>query len=281
MSSTLQEAADSRLRDAARVGSRVLVLAALARGGRPSESCAAHAACKSSNAEILRELRWAGGLDPNYLDEQGDAAIICAAREGNAQCAKMLMDWGADPGLAGSAGLTALHAAAKRGSAECARALLEAGANPQAACERGEHPIHCAARSKSWRAAKELLSFGADPWAKNERGRSAIGMAIAAGEPGAARDMAMSGGPGTLGRGSELHCVAAFPERMEEILRSAKPHEALCLDGRGLTPAELCRNVLGECHPAARALAAWAEREEIAGASKAGGERKGRRRGAL
>lgn len=281
MSSTLQEAADSRLRDAARVGSRALVLAALAKGGRPSESCAAHAACKSSNAEILRELRWAGGLDPNYLDEHGDAAIICAAREGNAQCAKMLLDWGADPGVAGSAGLTALHAAARRGSAECARALLEAGANPRAQCERGEHPIHCAARSKSWKAANELLAFGADPWAKNERGRSAIGMAIAVGEAGAAKEMAMSGGPGNAGRGSELHWLAAVPERMEEIMRSAKPHESLWRDGRGLTPAELCRNVLGEDHQAARALAAWAEREEIAGGASGGRERRGHRRGAL
>lgn len=278
-----QARADGLLLHAAKLGDRAKALRAMAMGGRPKESGAIHAACGCPRAEdILRELRWAGGLDPNCLDERGDTPLICAVRAGKVESAALLIEWGASALMSGAGGKSPLHVAAKRGSVACARLLLESGADPRALCDKGEQPIHCAAKSGEWMAAKILLAFGADPWDKNNAGKSAIEIARSGGGENAAKEMIMAPGPNKSHRASALHCAAAFPSQLDALAAGAAGPDALALDGRGLSPAQLCLKVLGESHPATVRLAAMAEREEIERASGgARSDRQGKRRGAL
>lgn len=283
ISTAEQARADGLLLHAAKIGDRAKALRALAMGGRPMESGAIHAACGCPRAEdILRELRWAGGLDPNGLDKRGDTPLICAVRAGKAESAALLIEWGASAALSGAGGKSPLHVAAKNGSVACARLLLESGANPRALCDKGEQPIHCAAKGGKWMAANILLAFGADPWDKNNAGRSAVEIARSGGGEDVAKEMIRAPGPNKSHRASALHFAAAFPGQLDALAAGAAGPDALAFDGRGLTPAQLCLNILGERHPATIRLAAMAEREEIeraSGAARSG--RRGKRRGAL
>ena len=76
------------------------------------------------------------GADANDTAPVGTSALVVAAHSGHAELALYLLDQGADPNTDG-AGYTALHAATLRGDVVMADALLAAGADANALVTRG------------------------------------------------------------------------------------------------------------------------------------------------
>ncbi len=92
-------------------------------------------AARHGDVETARALVEAGA-DANDVAAAGTSALVIAAHSGHGPLGIYLLKQGADPNAAG-AGYTALHAATLRGQVELAAALLERGAEVDAVVERG------------------------------------------------------------------------------------------------------------------------------------------------
>ena len=92
-------------------------------------------AARSGDAESARLLLDAGA-DPNDMLADGLPALTLAAYSGHGDAAQVLLDRGADPHAA-AIGFTALHAAVLRADVALVRALLARGASPNAAMTKG------------------------------------------------------------------------------------------------------------------------------------------------
>ena len=100
-------------------------------------------AAKSGEADTLRRLI-EGGADPDTTDANGTPAVVAAATFGHAEAVGVLAEAGADVDKATSDGGTALIAAAFFGRAESARVLIAAGADVEAANDKGDTPASVA-----------------------------------------------------------------------------------------------------------------------------------------
>ena len=98
-----------------------------------------------------------GNIDKR--DDNGETALLRAARNGSTREVKRLLSRGADPDLANNRGLTALHYAAYWGEVEMTRALLRAGANANAGENRGCTPLHAAAVAGGLTSRQEVISL--------------------------------------------------------------------------------------------------------------------------
>ena len=76
------------------------------------------------------------GADANDTAADGNSALVLAAMSGQARLAELLLERGADPTAAG-AGYAALHAAVLRADPALVRALLASGADPNARLAKG------------------------------------------------------------------------------------------------------------------------------------------------
>ena len=92
-------------------------------------------AARNGDVETARALVEAGA-DVNDVAAAGTSALVIAAHSGHGPLGIYLLEQGADPNAA-DAGYTALHAATLRGQTELAAALLERGAAVDAVVERG------------------------------------------------------------------------------------------------------------------------------------------------
>ena len=92
-------------------------------------------AARNGDVETARALVEAGA-DVNDVAAAGTSALVIAAHSGHGALGIYLLEQGADPNAAG-AGYTALHAATLRSQVELAAALLERGAAVDAVVERG------------------------------------------------------------------------------------------------------------------------------------------------
>ena len=87
--------------------------------------------------------------------------IVEAARQGNAQAVRSLLDQGADVNAARGDGMTALHRAAERGHAEVAELLIAASANVEAKTRIGSYtPLHLGSRGGHAAIIMTLLEGG-------------------------------------------------------------------------------------------------------------------------
>jgi ankyrin repeat protein len=92
-----------------------------------------------------------------------DARLLDAARRGDVTAVRSALSDGADPNAAEGDGLTALHIAAKQGNSQIARLLIDARANVEAKTRLGEYtPLHLAAEGAHVSVVRVFLEAGAD-----------------------------------------------------------------------------------------------------------------------
>jgi uncharacterized protein len=112
----------------------------------------------------------AGRESLNYTVRRGGStALLFAARAGDAESAKLLIDAGANPDEALADGLPALTLAAYSGHGETAKVLLDRGADPNAAAV-GFTALHAAVLRSDLTLVRALLARRASPNAAMTRG---------------------------------------------------------------------------------------------------------------
>jgi ankyrin repeat protein len=97
-------------------------------------------------------------VDPSDRDILGRTALHHGAQAGAVATVRMLLTLGVDVSCRGSVNdLTPLHYAAKEGQSEVAKCLLEHGASPQAVDSRGRTPLDIATAARHTSCAKLLV----------------------------------------------------------------------------------------------------------------------------
>lgn len=139
----------------------IFALSVLMAGAVPAESPVADAA-QQNDAEAVRTLL-RGGADANAAQADGLTGLHWAALNDNRAILDLLLYAGATVKPLTRVGAYApLHLAARRGNSEIVRALLEAGAEPNAFTSTGVAALHFAAQANSAEAIQALVEFGAD-----------------------------------------------------------------------------------------------------------------------
>ncbi len=135
-------------------------------------------AAKGGDWEAVRVLL-EQGADVTSTAPDGATALHWASYWDDVETAALLIRAGADVSAANDLGATPLWIASLNGSASMTRTLLEAGANPNAALLSGESPVMTAARTGNPQVVERLLASGADPNASATRGQTALMWAAA------------------------------------------------------------------------------------------------------
>ncbi|XP_014913883.1 ankyrin repeat and SOCS box protein 10 isoform X1 [Poecilia latipinna] len=109
------------------------------------------------------EMRWMAqgeGLWSLTYEQELTTPLHITAGRGFVDCLRLLLERGANVDLA-PGGTTALHEACESCQAECAKLLLIYGANANAVSEDGLMPLHVCTSAESFECAKYLLQYGA------------------------------------------------------------------------------------------------------------------------
>ena len=113
--------------------------------------------CLSTVAEVLLPR----GADPNLKGKNGSIPLHLAARKGNEEIVKILLDQPAvHVDATDGAGKTALHLACSGGHEKVCRILLNYGADIKAVSEDKMTPLLCAIQSRHTEIARMILSRG-------------------------------------------------------------------------------------------------------------------------
>jgi len=143
-------------------------------GGRPALVDAA----KSGDRDALRALLQKK-VDVNATEADGSTALLWASYRDDAESADLLLRAGAKVNAANDLGATPLWTACQNGSTAMAQRLLAAGADPNAALLAGETPVMVAARSGYPEIVEQLLAKGGNANAHAARGQTALMWAAA------------------------------------------------------------------------------------------------------
>ncbi|BAT87959.1 hypothetical protein VIGAN_05138400 [Vigna angularis var. angularis] len=141
---------------------------------------ALHFAAREGQTAVCEYLLTDLNLPVDSPDDDGETALIHAARQGHTGTAKYLIDYGADPTIASNLGATALHHAAGIGDTELLKYLLSRGFSPDLESDSGT-PLVWAAGHAQPDAVNVLLEHGANPNADTDDGITPLLSAVAAG----------------------------------------------------------------------------------------------------
>ena len=130
-------------------------------------------AAKRGDWEVVRVLL-EQGADVSVTAPDGATALHWASYWDDVEAAELLIRASADVSAANDLGATPLWIAALNGSADMVRSLLEAGGEPNAALLSGESPVMTASRTGNPQVVERLLAAGADPNASGVRGQTAL-----------------------------------------------------------------------------------------------------------
>src|SRR5215467_3860693 len=139
-------------------------------------------AAKNGDREALRSLLQKGA-NVNATEGDGSTALHWASYRDDLDAADLLIRAGAKVNAANDLGATPLWTACENGSEAMVRRLLAAGANPNAKLLSGETLVMVAARVGNAGVVEQLLAKGADPNARASRGQTALMWAVAQEHP--------------------------------------------------------------------------------------------------
>jgi ankyrin repeat protein len=154
-----------------------ICLAALLLGAGAAFATSLQDAARSGNLEQARQLL-DGGAGIAAPDEAGDPPLVVASLAGHADIVALLLDRGADINIRNKHGLTALHAAAYAGNLDIVKLLVSKGA-----AVNDTHnfykmtPLHAAAEEDHAEIVAFLLANGADIEAKERNGYTPLSQA--------------------------------------------------------------------------------------------------------
>jgi uncharacterized protein len=157
-----------------------------------AENALLDAAERGDRAAAMRLL--ATGANPNAPGPDGTTAVMYAASNDDLELVRLLIKAGANVNLKNQFGTSAITEAAIIGSAPIIDALLKAGADPNSKNPEGETPLMAVARSGNVEAAKRLVEAHADVNAKEEwGGQSALMWAAAQSQADMVKFLASNG----------------------------------------------------------------------------------------
>ena len=119
-------------------------------------------AARDGDFDKVRELIQAG-TDVNTPEPDGSTALLWAAYQSDPDMVTALLQAGADPDQANTFGMTPLLQASRTGATPVIKALLDGGADVAITNSEGETPLMAAARSGHVEAVNLLLENGSDP----------------------------------------------------------------------------------------------------------------------
>ncbi len=158
------------------------VLAVLALGAGNSARPPLAEAAKNGDKDALRALLQKK-VDVNAAEGDGTTALHWASYRDELESADLLLRAGAKVNAANDLGVTPLWTASQNGSSAMVRRLLEAGANPNAALLAGETPLMVAARSGFPDVVEQLIAKGANVNAHGARAQTALMWAVSEKHP--------------------------------------------------------------------------------------------------
>jgi ankyrin repeat protein len=139
-------------------------------------------AARSGDKEGLRGLLQKGA-NVNAAEGDGSTALHWASYHDDLETANLLLRAGAKVNAANDLGATPLWAASQNGSEAMVRRLLEAGANPNLGLMSGETPLMVASRAGAAGVVEQLIAKGANVNAHGSRGQTALMWAVAEKHP--------------------------------------------------------------------------------------------------
>ncbi len=133
-------------------------------------------AARAGNAQKVKDLLQKGA-DANAKNHEGTTALMFAAYQGSQEMIEALIEKGADVNAKDNEGSTALMAASLGGDLSGVEALLEKGADINAQNERGFTSLMWASHDGHIEIVRVLLNKGADAELKNDWGYTASTLA--------------------------------------------------------------------------------------------------------
>lgn len=133
-------------------------------------------AAREGKDDIMRVL-YLAGAKINTRNQFGESAIMLAALNGHSQAVNTLIAIRANT-QGNRQGWTALLYAAFSGHSGIVRQLLDNGASPNEATENGMTALMLAAKNGHVEVVKALLEYHADVTIVNEQGATALSLAI-------------------------------------------------------------------------------------------------------
>ena len=142
--------------------------------GSLSYAAEIHQAAQAGDLVKIRELLEKDPALVNAKDENGRTPLHWAARAGNLEVLRYLVDKGADPNALDNNGVASLHILARSGQPEAARLLIEKGADIDIKDPVKLTPLNMAAESGLEAMVKLLIEKGADIENKHAYGRTPL-----------------------------------------------------------------------------------------------------------
>src|SRR5690349_2151317 len=139
-------------------------------------------AAKNGDRDTLRSLLQKG-TNVNVTEGDGATALHWASYRDDVESADLLIRAGANVNAANDLGATPLWTACQNGSEAMVRRLLAAGANPNSKLLLGETVLMVASRAGNAAVAEQLLAKGADVNVRAARNQTALMWAVAQKHP--------------------------------------------------------------------------------------------------
>jgi uncharacterized protein len=179
-------------------------------------------AAKNGDKDALRFLLQKGA-NANQTEGDGTTALHWASYHDDLEAVDLLLRAGAKVNAANDLGATPLWTACQNGSETIVRRLLAAGANPNAKLLLGETVLMTASRVGNAAIVEQLLAKGADPNVRSARNQTALMWAVAQEHPEVVKALLKHGADVHARSSAWTDVMAVVPNGFREYNR-AIPH---------------------------------------------------------